>query len=382
MKTSYNPTSFDKLPKLIKAFFAGREHRLRFDLDDLSEAMILPNGHQVFPVRTPQLQKKFGSLEMLIHEMAHFIEIDEPRMHQSNFGLGSFLTMGKAESLWDAMRHREIRVLAIVMSILERLDPLPSDLEIFLESEMHSVTYMSRGMRGEVHWETQRRNEFISDVEQEFKEMRARQDFTFDSIEREWFRRMKIVDEIETRENLHIVMERQRLPRILQDLESVVTVEDPRGVIYVGIASVERSERFAAAAVLVRDGKVVEQMAGKIRAKQPELVNYHAFFMALHLANKHGIDGAIIHTESVLVARQVRHNLLSKDKDLGPLQYAMLKEEGQKFIDSSVSVQIRIMPKHEIGPGHALAWDTLDELTKPNAIHDAGNPSQPMKYMT
>lgn len=127
--------------------------------------------------------------------------------------------------------------------------------------------------------------------------------------------------------------------------------------------------RNSAAAVLVRDGVIVERQAKNLGTGSNNVAEYHALLLALHLARKHGISRPIIRMDSKLVVEQVVGTWKCKSASLAPLR-AIARYEIAQF----EAVDLGWIPREENEIADEASIDVLEGRMSETAEYDHTTP--------
>lgn len=183
-------TDYKHMPQILKRAFAGRENRVSFK----ESGMRIKDGFQVFGVGGPGAMsaKTFG-LGELVHDMCHFVEIDERRMHLPDFGLATYLgptikpkTRGFVE--------RELRVLATEYNIFASCGVETQDIKEHIEREIGLVDTIWRMTK---YVDSPEGVDLKTWMFERLQSMRNDADKSTTYFMAEWLRRIAIVDELE-----------------------------------------------------------------------------------------------------------------------------------------------------------------------------------------
>ena len=374
MNTEYNPRSFADLPDLIKELFVGQENRVRFGIEP-SEMQILPSGLQVFSVRNDRKSKKvFGDVENLIHEMCHFVEIEESRMHKPGFGF-NFPTFETrfTESQNKKMRDREMRITALQCNVLEHIADRKNRMYLHIEAEILLIVKTSTPRKdtdSSIYEEPDQ--EILDNIRKEISDMRSEKQFSFESFKEEWFRRIKIVDEIEKSQILEKTQKGSRFAKLVEPYGSNETSSD---VIYV--AATTKYDTRAIGAVLVRNGTIIERQTLMILTDFSEehdiqqFADHHAILLGMHIAMKHQNSNTLIQTNSAFAVREIIDGSMSEHASINALRH-----ETRNLLKAKAWLTINARESADTNPALATAEDLMDGFGTESREY---NPNRPLK---
>ena len=166
----------DLVPPHVRRLFRGSK-RLRISHYIAYQAVM--DGQLLFGTKNARGQH---SLEILLHEMAHFVEIDEARMSVNGWGLSMKPARAPRRS---ADVRRELRVLAFEMNITRALC---LDVDVFA---LASVTIPT--LPGWKHFWAQQtpsdRRDKRRCIRRQVKALARQPRYSFDAFSREWHKR-------------------------------------------------------------------------------------------------------------------------------------------------------------------------------------------------
>ena len=183
-------TDYEQMPQILKRAFAGRKNRVSFK----KSGMAIEDGFQVFGVNGPGRGSKntFGMGE-LIHDMCHFVEIDERRMHLPDFGLVAhivpFVQPKKRKFI-----ERELRVLATEYNILASCGVEAQDIATHVERQIELLDFIWRNAK---YVDSPENVDLKTWMFERVQSMRNDADKSTTYFIAEWLRRIAIVDELE-----------------------------------------------------------------------------------------------------------------------------------------------------------------------------------------
>ena len=373
--TNFNPKNRSELPDVLDRLFAGRLNRIRFDLKT-KEMTILPSGRQIFPISTGGNSRPLGSIEHLVHEMSHFVEIDEKRMHKLHFGLtpGNPPSTGDSEKRWEKIRERELRILALQCNVLERLDPSTEILENHIVAEVRALSQMiphARRAYGSAYIYGEE-GTLISCIRKSLESMRQTIEFSFENFEHEWFRRMDIVDKIEREEIPKILARNAQFLNLTNSFQSTWDGPKQGYVVFTAATTNHTHGLMGAAAVIVKDGKIIDHQSKNLGNIAQSVAEYHGFLLGLHLVRKNSVDSGSITTGSHTVISQIGNGTPCRHESLVPLR-------------NLVKEVMASMPRIEIdwndGIGYKLARDAAMNAVDDIAVNsDEYDPSTPFGH--
>jgi len=138
------------------------------------------------PVRLTAKEFEGLRLDMILHEMAHFVECDEEKLGLKNFGLP--WTSSKHHKT-DAAVQRELRVLALQLNACRRLK-IPFDMDYEAEN-LQNVPGWSVHVAGQTeHWDTYKKMILIPNIRRIARQKRHQ----FDHFTTEWQRRVALLE--------------------------------------------------------------------------------------------------------------------------------------------------------------------------------------------